>query len=125
MLNNKEKEDCNNATSSNIDVTISTRDVQELKTVLDELLDEAKEFIAFSSPDEIYNTLGDYWLDFMQQRIDLCQAELTPYERVIKFTLLPETFNIDNKTLTSTLKIRRKAIAEQYEDVIEKMYLSL
>ncbi len=61
-------------------------------------------------------------IDFIQQRIDICQAELTTYEKVVKFTLLPETFNIDNQTLTNTLKIRRKIIAQQYNELIEKMY---
>ncbi len=62
--------------------------------------------------------------NFIQQRIDLCQAELTPHRKVVKFTLLPETFSIDNKALTNTLKIRRKIIAQQYSEIIEKMYLS-
>ncbi|HAN18005.1 MAG: hypothetical protein A2X13_10155 [Bacteroidetes bacterium GWC2_33_15] len=62
-------------------------------------------------------------LDFFQKQIDECQKDLTPYEKVIKFALLPETFSIDNKLLTNTLKIRRKAIAEKYSDLIEKMYL--
>ncbi|MBU8893211.1 MAG: long-chain fatty acid--CoA ligase [Bacteroidales bacterium] len=61
---------------------------------------------------------------FIQQRIDLCQAELAPHEKIIKFTLLPGTFNIDNRTLTNTLKIRRKIIAEQFSEIIEKMYIS-
>ncbi|MDA3953895.1 MAG: long-chain fatty acid--CoA ligase [Bacteroidales bacterium] len=62
--------------------------------------------------------------NFIQQRIDMYQEEFTPYEKVIKFTLLPEAFNIDKRTLTNTLKIRRNIIAEQYSDLIEKMYLS-
>lgn len=60
---------------------------------------------------------------FFQLRIDKCQEELTPYEKVVKFTLLPEAFNIDKRTLTNTLKIRRNVIAEQYSDLIDKMYL--
>ncbi len=60
--------------------------------------------------------------DLMQKRIDLCQANITSYEKVVKFTLLPETFNINNQTLTNTLKIRRKIIAQQYNELIEKMY---
>jgi long-chain acyl-CoA synthetase len=59
---------------------------------------------------------------FLQLRFDICQEDLAQYEKVVKFTLLPETFNIDNQTLTNTLKIRRKIIAQQYKDLIEKMY---
>ena len=62
--------------------------------------------------------------NFIQQRIDKCQANLAPYEKVIKFTLLSEAFNIDKRTLTNTLKIRRNIIAKQYSEVIDKMYLS-
>jgi long-chain acyl-CoA synthetase len=61
--------------------------------------------------------------NFFQLRIDKRQEELTPYEKVVKFTLLPEAFNIDKRTLTNTLKIRRNVIAEQYNDLINKMYL--
>jgi len=60
--------------------------------------------------------------NLLQQRIDNCQANLTPYEKVVKFKLLPETFNINNQTLTNTLKIRRKIITQQYKELIEKMY---
>lgn len=62
-------------------------------------------------------------IDFYQQRIDALQSDLTPYEKIIRFTLLPESFTISNGTLTNTLKIRRKVIAEKYANVIDKMYL--
>ena len=61
-------------------------------------------------------------LDFYQKQIDECQKELTSYEKIVKFSLLPETFSIDNKMLTNTLKIKRKAISEKYSELIEKMY---
>jgi len=62
--------------------------------------------------------------EFFQNRINKHQAKLSPFERVIKFTLLPNSFNIDNNTLTNTLKIRRKEIIKIYKDDIEKMYSS-
>jgi long-chain acyl-CoA synthetase len=62
-------------------------------------------------------------IDLIQEQIDNCQADLTPYEKVVKFTLLPETFNINNQTLTNTLKIRRKIIEQQYKELIDEMYL--
>lgn len=61
-------------------------------------------------------------LRLFQERLDLIQEELTPYERVIKFTLLAEPFSIENNAMTSTLKLRRKVILEKYGDQIEKMY---
>ena len=59
---------------------------------------------------------------FLQERIDRLQEELTSYERVVRFTLLPEPFSIENSALTSTLKMRRNVIIEKYKELIEKMY---
>lgn len=57
-----------------------------------------------------------------QDRLDEIQADVTPYERVAKFTLLTEPFSIENSAMTSTLKLRRKVIADQYKEQIERMY---
>jgi long-subunit acyl-CoA synthetase (AMP-forming) len=40
----------------------------------------------------------------------------------VKFTLLTEPFSVENSAMTSTLKLRRKVIAEQYSVQIEQMY---
>lgn len=61
---------------------------------------------------------------FFEKRIDLLQVELTPYEKIVKFTLLAEPFSIQNGMLTNTLKIRRKVLAEHYAHEVEKMYLA-
>lgn len=59
---------------------------------------------------------------FYQDEIDVMQEVLSPYEQVKQFTLLSEAFSVENKSLTSTLKIRRRVIAEQFENEIEAMY---
>jgi long-chain acyl-CoA synthetase len=61
-------------------------------------------------------------IDHMKERIDKLQAELTGYEKVVKFTLLKEPFSIENMTMTSTLKLRRRFIMDYYREVIDKMY---
>lgn len=61
--------------------------------------------------------------EFYKKRLELIQEELIPYERVVKFTLLPEPFSIENDALTSTLKIKRKVISAMYAELIEAMYL--
>lgn len=60
---------------------------------------------------------------FFETRIDLLQEELTPYEKVVKFTLLAEPFSIQNGMLTNTLKVRRKLLIEHYAQEVERMYL--
>lgn len=62
--------------------------------------------------------------DFMAGRFDALQADLEPYEKVIKFSLLAEPFTIENGGLTSTLKVRRKIISQQYAGLIDSMYRS-
>jgi len=64
-------------------------------------------------------------LQFFKGEIDKYQEELTSYEKIVNFTLLPDNFSIENNALTNTLKIKRKVIEEKYRDIIEKMYLSL
>lgn len=55
-------------------------------------------------------------------RIEMRQADLAPYEKVKRFTLLPEPFTMEAGELTNTLKIKRKVVVEKYKDLIEKMY---
>jgi long-chain acyl-CoA synthetase len=61
-------------------------------------------------------------IKFFKNRIDRIQEELTPYEKVVKFSLLSEPFSIENEALTSTLKIKRKVIIEKYALQVESMY---
>jgi len=60
--------------------------------------------------------------DLIEQRIEKIQVELAPFEKVVKFVLLPEPFSIENNAMTSTLKFRRKVIMENYKHLIEEMY---
>ena len=60
--------------------------------------------------------------DFIEKRIAKIQDELAPFERVVKFKLLPDPFSIENNAMTSTLKFRRKVIMENYKGLIEEMY---
>jgi len=61
--------------------------------------------------------------EFYRKKLEVIQEELIPYERVVKFTLLPEPFSIENDALTSTLKISRKVISAMYAGQIDAMYL--
>jgi long-chain acyl-CoA synthetase len=48
--------------------------------------------------------------------------ELANVEKVKAFRILDEDFTVDAGTITPTLKIKRKPIAERYGDAIEGMY---
>jgi len=60
--------------------------------------------------------------DFLFGRIELLQSRFTNYEKIKRFTLLPEPFKMETGELTNTLKLRRKVILEKYADVIDRMY---
>ncbi len=50
-------------------------------------------------------------------------ADLAPFERVRRFTILPKELSLDAGELTPTQKIRRKIVLDRYRQVIEQMYL--
>src|SRR5690554_6597152 len=60
--------------------------------------------------------------DLIFGRIELLQSQFTNYEKIKKFTLLPDPFSVEKGELTNTLKLRRKVILERYAEVIENMY---
>ena len=59
---------------------------------------------------------------FFERRIRERSGELANYERVIRFTLLAEPFTIDRGEITPTMKLKRKAISETFNRVIDAMY---
>ncbi len=58
----------------------------------------------------------------IEAELERLQTGIASYERVRRFTVLPESFTIENGMLTPTLKIRRKAVEGRYRDQIEAMY---
>lgn len=58
----------------------------------------------------------------MAERIETLQQQLASYEKIKRFTLLPDNFTVERGELTNTLKIRRKVLARNYAREIEKMY---
>ena len=49
-------------------------------------------------------------------------AKLASYETVKRFVVLSDQLTVEDGTLTPTLKLRRKNIAEKYRDEIEGLY---
>lgn len=57
------------------------------------------------------------------ERIERLQQGLSGFERIKKFTLLPEAFTMERGELTNTLKIKRPVINARYAREIDKMYI--
>ncbi len=47
---------------------------------------------------------------------------LQSYEKIKKFTILPEDFTVDNGLLTSTLKVKRKVITDKHRELLDSLY---
>ena len=60
--------------------------------------------------------------ELLQARIDELLKDLANFEKVKRFTLLPQPFSNKNGELTDTLKVRRRVVYEHYAAEIEKMY---
>jgi long-chain acyl-CoA synthetase len=58
----------------------------------------------------------------VQKQLDEVNKTLARVEQVKKFTVLPRPFGIDTGELTPTLKIKRKAVAQNFSREIEAMY---
>ncbi len=54
--------------------------------------------------------------------VDSKMTAFSRYERVRKFTLVPEEFNQEAGELTPTLKLKRRVLLAKYADIIDRMY---
>lgn len=59
----------------------------------------------------------------IEERIEKLQKEFAGFEKIKKFTLLPNAFTMESGELTNTLKIRRPVINRHYAREIEAMYV--
>lgn len=86
------------------------------------LLEEyaVKHGIKFNSREELCADVGIH--EMMAERIETLQQQLASYEKIKRFTLLPNHFTMERGELTNTLKIRRKVLNKNYAAEIEKMY---
>lgn len=61
-------------------------------------------------------------IDYITKQLQKFQSDLPDYEKIKKFTLLPNAFSIERNEITPTLKLKRKVIYANYSKEIEAMY---
>lgn len=61
-------------------------------------------------------------IDLFTKRIETLQKEFASYEKIKRFTLLPNPLSMDKGELTNTLKIKRNVLYNNYSKEIDKMY---
>jgi len=59
---------------------------------------------------------------FYEEKLEQLQQSLANFEKIKKFTLLSQDFNMQSGELTPTLKVRRKVVLSKFNDIIENMY---
>ncbi len=59
---------------------------------------------------------------FLNDRVERALADVSPWERVRKFTILPRPFSVATEELTVSLKLRRGVIAERHRGEIDALY---
>ncbi len=57
-----------------------------------------------------------------QEIVDALNRDLSQYERIKRIALLPREFTIDSGELTPSMKVRRKVVAERWQDRIAALY---
>jgi len=58
----------------------------------------------------------------IQADVDTLNGQLNKWETIKKFSILPRDLSEEDGELTASLKVRRKAVEENYRDLIEAMY---
>jgi long-chain acyl-CoA synthetase len=58
----------------------------------------------------------------VQEAVDAANAELSRYEQVKRFRILPRDFTADEGELTPTLKVRRRVVQQRFAAEIEELY---
>ena len=61
-------------------------------------------------------------LDLFNSEVEERMVDFAQYEKIKKFTVCDRLFELERNELTPSLKIRRKAVNENFKDVIDLMY---
>jgi len=62
--------------------------------------------------------------ELVQEIVDDVNRERSRFEQVKRFAVLPRDFTMEDGEVTPTLKLRRRAVIEHFEDAIESLYSS-
>lgn len=58
----------------------------------------------------------------VREQVARVNAQLSSYETIKNFAILPEDFSIEKGELTASLKVRRKVVDEKFKKIIDELY---
>lgn len=74
----------------------------------------------FATPAQMTN---DPWVrDLLAREIERLTAQFAQYEKPKRFAVIEQDFTYPNGELTYTMKLKRRVIAQKYDDVIARLY---
>lgn len=73
-----------------------------------------------SSNEELVKDPGVY--NLMEDEINRLQADISNYERVKKFVMIPRLLTIEDGEITPSLKIKRKVVIDKFSSEIDALY---
>ena len=59
---------------------------------------------------------------FYERRVGAALADMSNWEQVRKFVVLPRPFTVAGDELTVSLKLRRNVILKKYQQELERLY---
>jgi long-chain acyl-CoA synthetase len=80
----------------------------------------AEEGLKFSSHAELAAHPRAYAL--IENEVSRLTTHLAQYESIKRFALLPDDFTFDSGSLTFTMKLKRRVVEKQFNDLIAKLY---
>ncbi len=60
--------------------------------------------------------------ELIQRAVETANAELSRFEQIKRFAILPRDFSAEHEEITPTLKLRRRAVQEHFAREIEDLY---
>jgi long-chain acyl-CoA synthetase len=54
--------------------------------------------------------------------VEQVNKTLASYQTIKRFELIPNDLTVENGSLTPTLKVKRRAVADRYKNLVERMY---
>jgi long-chain acyl-CoA synthetase len=72
--------------------------------------------------DEAELATSDQADEVVQQVVDEVNSDLSRFEQIKRFAIIPREFSAEEGEVTPTLKLKRRVIEERFADEIEKLY---
>jgi len=82
------------------------------------VLGEGKKFVA-----ALIVPAADATREAVEAEVARVNEGLAQFERVKRFELIPDDLSVESGTMTPSLKLRRKAVADRHQALIQKMFL--